>query len=179
MFSRNFLQLFHPNTAPLAVQHWNKNPQLFPLWSLSPLAGPGTQSSLLSGRGHSSESGQQGQSLRVGLPEHQSFFCDLHLLTWPGRAIWTPLMILLSPDFRRIAKTPGSWHLHAALHAPHVNAVMLERLFLSEAPLPGRARTMEQKTELDLRQVPVCSNTAFIILANDDYSPNHTWHLIR
>lgn len=114
---------------------------------------PGTQSSLFSGRGHSSGSGQKGHSVCVGYLEH---FCGLYSLTWPGRATWTPLTILLRPAFRRTAKTPGSWHQIVALHAPHVNVVMFERLFLSEAPPPGRARAMEVQTELDLRQVPVC-----------------------
>lgn len=103
-------------------------------------------------------SGQQGHNVYMcGYAEHWSLFCDLHSLAWPGRATWAPLMILLGPAFRRTAKTPGSWHQLAAFHAPHVNAVMLERLFPSDAPPPGRARNVEQKTELDLRQVPVCS----------------------
>lgn len=93
----------------------------------------------------------------MGSREHRSLLCDLHSVTWPGRATWAPLIIFPRLAFRRTAKTPDSWRQLAALRAPHVNVVMFERLFLSEAPPPGKARTMGQKTEVDLRQVPVCS----------------------
>lgn len=193
MFYRNFLQFFHPNTALLAVQHWNNDMNPCSVLSYF-LSGVRTHSLALAHKvvslvaeGITQRVGSRATvcvCVCVGSPEHRSLLSDLHSLTWPGRATWAPLTILIRPAFRRTAKTPGSWHQLTALHAPQdVNGVMLERLFLREVPPPGRVRTMEQKTELDLRQVPVCSplKTWYHFpnpIANDDCVQNHSWHLI-